>query len=123
MTPSQAETVAFTIRAEMNALDPAVRAVFQFRWGQFTSWCRTRGYESAPAFPPHLTEYRAWLQAQEGADAVSIAEQAIVFTNCSIAKGLDVADVADARPDPPPDPAPPARRGWWKVPRGQAAGA
>lgn len=102
MTPKQAETVARAIRAEMNDLDPAVRAVFKFRWEQFRSWCKSQGVEAAPAFPPDRARYLKWLLDQYDADAVSVAEQSIAFTHAVIAKALDVAEVQP--PSPPPAP-------------------
>ena len=114
MTPERAAMVTAAIRSELNKLDPAVRAVFRNRWDQFASWCRSQGVEATPIFPPHLQAYYRWLLAQEGPDAVGMAEQAIAYTSVAIAKALDVGDVAvadvamaEALPPPPP----PARRG------------
>ena len=112
MTPKQAETVARAIRAEMNSLDPAVRAVFKFQWGQFTSWCRSRGVSAAPAFPPHLDEYCSWLLDRDP-DAVGVAQQSIAYTHVAIAKALDVVDVVDDPAEAPPPQSTSKRRGWW----------
>ena len=106
MTPKQAETVARAIRDEMNALDPAVRAVFKPRWEQFRSWCKSQGVSAAPAFPPDRVRYLKWLLDQYDADAVSVAEQSIAFTHAAIAKALDVADVQPLSPSPSPPLAP-----------------
>ena len=113
MTPERAEAVTRIVRAELNRLDPAVRAVFRNRWELFTGWCRSHGVEAAPVYPPHLSESYHWLLAREGPDAVGEAQQAIAYTHVAIAKALDVAEVAEVDEVLPPPP-PPARRGWWQ---------
>ena len=115
-TSDQAETIIAAIREELNKLDPAVRAVYRNRWDQFTSWCRSQGVEAAPIYPPNLVRYYGWLLDREGPAAVEMAQQSIAYMHVSVAKALDVAEVAEAPPPPPP-----ARRGWWQTPR-QAAG-